>query len=99
MEVTGTGAEVSVFVACVVGEDATATVVVAFVVVEEVQPALRRPQSTRLSWARDVRMEGMICRRIPSASFAKSILRSPYVAKIMVLRTIKHDFFKIGHKV
>lgn len=66
-----TGADVSVFVDCVVRVlDAVATdVVVAFVVVEDVQPAIRRPQSKRLSRTRDVRMESMFFSRMTSRFF------------------------------
>lgn len=63
MEVTEIEGEVSVVVTCVVGVDAVATEVVACVVVEEVQPAIRRPQSKRMSRTRDIRMKSMFFRR------------------------------------
>jgi hypothetical protein len=47
------------FVTCVVETDAIAVVFVAFVVVEEVQPAIRRPQNMRQTRTRDVRIETM----------------------------------------
>ena len=84
VEATEIVADVSEFVDCVVGVDPVATAVVPFVVVE-VQPAIRRPQSKRLSRTRDVRMESMFFagglqgffRRIHSALTQSGENRSP----------------------
>ena len=64
VEVTEIEGEVSVVVTCVVGTDAAATGVVTFVVIEEVQPAIRRPQSLEPDEKQGCSLVDMICRRI-----------------------------------